>query len=661
MKTRLPLPILAVLGLARAVWSQETPPTVEVLPKDFNADKENQMMRAYLRGRVGAALDERLAILEALDTPERIAAYQKRLRGFFRETVALDSFARGPLRPRVTGRLERDGYVVENVIFESLPGFHVTGNLYLPSAGEGPFPAILHPCGHTDNGKAGGAYQMANILLARSGFAVLCYDPIGQGERRQLIDPRTGKSATGSTGEHQVLGVAPVPLGRGLSSYMIWDGMRAIDYLQSRPEVDPERIGCTGNSGGGNMTAFLMALDERIAAAAPGCFMTTTRRKNESPGPGDAEQNLFAQIREGLDHPDFAIVRAPKPTLILAATHDFVPIAGTWENFRQAKRVYTKLGYPERIDLIEAPEKHGFTKRLREGAARFFSHWLKGEDGEIFEPQTVPIEKDADLQCTPKGQVLALEGERTLFDLNREYAAALKERRTPRWRAASVEEKREIVRETLNYRDISFARTRPSRFGEEADPVAGSTFVFSTEDGISIPAIAEAPVPAPAGGHALLLHEGGTAGARRTPEYAELVKRTTVLSVDLRDIGETRTRVWRFPGADAWIAYLLGDSYLAMRTEDVIAIAKGWKPGEPPVLHAWGELVPVAIHAAALEPDLFESVTLHGGLTSWESLLDARDPLPHWHSVVHGALRHYDLADLLEMIPAEKLVLDPEN
>ena len=390
--------------------------------------KDDAMMRNYLRTRVHTALDKRLEKLERLHTEKQIGAYQDQLRDFFGEIIDLKSFKRTPLNPKITGRLERDGYSVEKVIFESLPGFHITGNLYRP-AGDGPFPAILHPCGHTSNGKAADVYQKANLLLVKHGFIVLCFDPIGQGERKQLLDPKTGKGLHSATGEHHVLGVAPVLLGRGLASYMIWDGMRAIDYLESRSDVDPKRIGCTGNSGGGNMTSFLMALDDRIVAAAPGCFMTTTRQKNEKPGPGDPEQNLFAQIREGLDHPDFAIIRAPRPTLILAATEDFVPIEGTWLAFRQAKRVYTKLGFPERIDLVEAPEKHGYSVRLREGAVRFFARWLQGRNIEVFEPEKVAVEKEGDLLCSPKGQVIAMAGARPVFDLNRERSEELKAER----------------------------------------------------------------------------------------------------------------------------------------------------------------------------------------------------------------------------------------
>jgi dienelactone hydrolase len=610
---------------------------IRVLPPDFNADKENQMMRSHLRQRVHAALDAREARLEKLEKAEQIAAYQTSLRDFFRESIDLDSFKKSPLNAQVTGRLEREGYSVEKVIYESLPGFHITANLYLP-AGKGPHPAVLHPCGHTDIGKAYGEYQRANILLARHGIAVLCYDPIGQGERRLLRDPETGKTLASASGEHQILGVPPIALGRGLASHMIWDGMRGLDYLQSRADIDSSRLGSMGNSGGGNLTAMLMALDERVTAAAPGCFMTTTRMKNESPGPGDAEQNLFGQIHAGLDHPDFAILRAPRPTLILAATADFVPIEGTWDAFRQAKRVYTKLGFPERVDLVEAPEKHGFTRQLRESAARFFAHWLRGEIVEIVETPEVTVEAPADLQCTLQGSVLALPKERHLFDLNRERAAELAAARRPIWEMASNDERRALVRKAIGFREMNYAVT----------PVGKDTLVITPESGITLPAVVEKGTGA--GSH-LLLPDGGLNARQLPASFGD------TLTVDLRDLGETKTKNWRFYGADWWIAYMLGDSYLAMRTADIVSIAKHWKPGEPLHLHAWGETVPAALHAAAIEPGLFDSVTLHGGLTSWESLLDSRDPIPHLHNQVHGALRHYDLPDLIPLIGKEKLTI----
>ena len=639
----------------------------------FETSKEDQMMRAYLRERVGAALDRRREALETLETREAIETYQEDLRSFFAETIDLDSFERTPLNPVVTGRIDRDGYAIEKVIFESQPGFPVTANLYLPE-GDGPFPAILHPCGHTDNGKAAGVYQKVNLLLVRNGFVVLCFDPIGQGERKQLLDPKTGKSFARPTGEHQVLGVAPVLLGRGLASYMVWDGMRAIDYLQQRPEVDPSRIGCTGNSGGGNLTSFLMALDDRIEVAAPGCFMTTTRMKNERPGPGDPEQNLFAQVREGLDHPDFALMRAPKPTLILAATEDFVPIEGTWKAYRQAKRLYTRLGRPEAVNLVEAPEKHGYTRPLREGAVRFFRQWFEGDHSAIQEPAEVAVESDADLQCTPAGQVLAIEGIRSLFDLNRERADALADARVKRWASLAEAGRRQLVSDTLGLdpkeiRAVEAGLVSQEQFGSGSGFRETSAVIFETEPGIRIPALRshyqahQEPWPGQAAVHLVCI--GDAWEPHRFPESPAIPRdwpkaKGELVVVNLRDSGFSRTRDWRFPGADWWIGYLLGDSYLAMRTRDLLVLAttlqeEGKGLGRPIHLHVEGEFGPAALHAAALAPERFSSVTIHGGLESWEDLIGSRDPQRHLHQVVHQGLANYDLGDLESLAGAGKI------
>ena len=177
-----------------------------VLPADFNADKKNQMMRAYQRERVHAALDARLEELEsALNSPEAIAAYQRKRREFLAGVFG-PLPRRGPLNARIMKRVQRDGYGIEHVLFESLPGFHVTANLYRPP-GKGPFPGVLLPCGHSASGKAYSSYQKASILLAQHGFVVLCFDPLGQGERRQLIgdEPREIRRPRG---EHNPIGVA---------------------------------------------------------------------------------------------------------------------------------------------------------------------------------------------------------------------------------------------------------------------------------------------------------------------------------------------------------------------------------------------------------------------------------------------------------------------
>jgi dienelactone hydrolase len=646
--------LLGVPGLLPA----QVAPDLRVLPADFNSDLGTQMMRSYLRTRVHAALDQRLENLEALDSEKSIRAYQKRVREVFLKSIG-PLPERTPLNARVTGTLTRDNFHIENILFESQPGFFVTGNLYLPNGLAVPRPGILLPCGHSKNGKAYDSYQRAAILLAQNGFVVFCFDPIGQGERHQFLDSE-GRPINGGSGEHQALGVAPILVGRGLATYFIWDGMRALDYLASRPEVDATRLGCTGNSGGGNLTAMLMALDDRIQAAAPGCFMATTRTKNEKPGPGDAEQNLFGQIHDGLDHPDFAIQRAPKPTLILAATRDFVPIDGTWQNFRQAKRVYTKLGRPEAMQLIEAREKHGFSRLLREGAVRFFSRSLLGRMSKVIEPDQLPVATDAEIQVTPDGEVLRLEGARSLLAINEEFYQ--------RQRQGVPEddgEFRRLVREITGIETGKASTTRTAKPKEEAN--RRSVLIFTPEDGIVLPAYRTGSEGSqPPGEIHLLVHDlgiGNTADQAHDLVFADgkRPENYTILGVDLRDIGETKTRNWRFYGADAAIAHMLGDSYLAMRAEDIISLARfesDLRGGKKVHLHAWGELVAPAMHAAALEPDLFASTNFHGGAKwhSWLPLLKEQSPTSHVHTVVYGALLHYDLTDLLPLIPNAKLL-----
>lgn len=624
---------LAVLSFAPSTASAQS--SLRVLPEEFNADRTHQMMRSYLRTRVHAALDRRLEELEAaLTSSDAFAAYQQRRREFIRGAFGTLP-ERTPLNARVTGVLQDDGYTIEKVLFESQPGFFVTGNVYRPT-GKGPFPAILHPVGHSDVGKAYGSYQRANRLLALNGFVVLCFDPIGQGERKQLLDD-DGQPLNGASGEHQHLGVAPILLGRGLETYMVWDAIRALDYLCERPDVDSSRIGCTGNSGGGNLTSYLMAYDDRIAAAAPGCFMTTHRRKNERPGPGDAEQNLFAQIRDGFDHPDFILTRAPKPTLILSATQDFVPIAGSWDAFRQAKRVYSQLGYPERVDLIEANAKHGFSKRLREGAVRFFARWLQRRHVEVFEEDEVDVRPPEELHAAPDGQVLRLPDARSLLQVYADYEAQLAKQR-PRLT-------RDIVRKVSRTRRLN---DLPAPIVESKGGAPDKLIIYP-EPGIMLPALHWSA------GDAAPILLTPSQGMNSAVEQARKLNAEDhpVLIVEVRDTGETKTRNWRFFGADYYIAHMLGRCWLGMRTEDILVSARWFSQqhgGKSVALTADGETGPPALHAAALEPELISRLELQDSLPSWRSLMTHTSAHGHIHNAVHDALRHYDLPDLEQFI-----------
>ena len=278
------------------------------------SERMSGSLYSHLQQEAYAALDRRSETYEQLKTPEQIQAYQRRLRGFF--IKQLGGFPeRTPLNARTVRTIQADGYHIENVIYESQPRHHVTANLYIPDS-DGRFPGVVVSSGHSRTGKTADYNQRFGIMLAKHGIAALCFDPIGQGERSQILDDQGKPKYSSTTTEHFLMGVGSTLVGRNTATYRVWDGMRSIDYLISRPEIDPARIGYTGCSGGGTLTSYVMALDERVTCAVPACYLTTFRRLIETIGPQDAEQNIFGQIAFGLDQPDYVLMRAPRPTLI---------------------------------------------------------------------------------------------------------------------------------------------------------------------------------------------------------------------------------------------------------------------------------------------------------------------------------------------------------
>ncbi len=641
----------------------------QVLPSEMDGVATKKMMHTYLMRAVGEALDRRQAEHEKLKTPEQLAAYQQRIREFFID--ALGGFPeRTPLYPQVVAKEARDGCRVEKIIYQSQPRHFVTAILYLPRT-KPPYPGVLVPCGHSANGKASKAYQQVSILLARNGMAAFCYDPIDQGERYQLLDGK-GKPLVGGTTAHCMVGVGSTLLGRNTATYRIWDGMRGIDYLQSRDDIDAKRIGCTGNSGGGTLTSYLMALDQRIHCAAPSCYLTSFRRLCETIGPQDAEQNIHGQLAGGMDHADYVMVRGPKPTLICAATRDFFDIQGTWDTFRQAKRFYTRLGFAERVALIETDARHGFSAELRVGAVRWMRRWLLGADDAITEPQ-FDVASDDQVRCTPRGQVMLLEGARSTYDINIELEEKLAETRKDFWRRTKPAAALEQVRRVAGIRkltDLPQPKCRTvATITKQAHRV--EKLILTPQRGVWLPALAF--VPQKRSGKAYLyLHAGGkhTDAAADGPIAKLVGKGHLVLAVDLRGMGETagakssKRGISHYVGGDwkdLYLAYLLGRSYLAMRTEDILVCARflaGYKaPKKPNRVHlvSIGKTGPPALHAAALEPRLFASVSLKNCLVSWSNVVRTPMAAGQFENVVHGALRVYDLPDLLGTLPSDKV------
>lgn len=308
---------------------------------------------------------------------------------------------RGPLNARVTKTTNREGFAIDHVLFESLPGYFVTANLYRPDR-PGRHPAILMSMGHWDSGKAAGQLLSAN--LARKGFVVLAYDPVGQGERQQAFDKRFGRSLIGGpTEQHFSNGAAAILMGQSVARYFIHDGMRAIDYLVSRPEVDAERIGATGCSGGGTQTTYIAALDTRVKVAAVACYMNSFQTLFAG-SIGDSEQSVPGFLAAGLDQTDYVELSAPKPWLMTSTEGDFFTPAGARQVFEEAQRWYKLYGAEERIKWVVGPGGHGTPLVVREAIYAWMIRWLALGTGDARE-EAVTLLPDHALRVTPGGQV----------------------------------------------------------------------------------------------------------------------------------------------------------------------------------------------------------------------------------------------------------------
>ncbi|MEJ0033441.1 MAG: acetylxylan esterase [Bacteroidota bacterium] len=219
-----------------------------------------------------------------------------------------------PLNAKVTGKIQMDGFHIEKLVFESVPGFHVTAHVYVPDDNAEKHPAVLIACGHSPLGKI--YYQPVCQRFVQRGYIVICWDPVGQGERSQFWDESSGQSRYNLVcGEHAVMGNFAYLAGANLMRWEIWDGMRAVDYLLTRNDVDVNRISITGSSGGGAQAAHIGALDERIKVVAPSCYISSLpmRAYNRSfaDPDSDPEQDLYGTVSSGVDHAGLLLLVYP--------------------------------------------------------------------------------------------------------------------------------------------------------------------------------------------------------------------------------------------------------------------------------------------------------------------------------------------------------------
>ena len=370
-------------------------------------------------------LDDYVAQVRAInaDRAKRLASIRTKREAFaYRDEVreAIDRAYRPwprktPLNARVVGVVERRDYRIEKILFESRPGCLVTAHLYVPAKLDGPAPGVIGSCGHATEGKNAPLYQAFCQRLARNGFVALIYDPFNQGERDQYYALRDRESVRSSTHAHNMMGKQLELVGEWFGAWRAWDGIRALDYLLTRPEVDPAHVGLTGNSGGGTMTSWIWPVEARFTMAAPSCFVTTFAANLENELPADAEQYPPGVIGAGLDMADFFIARAPAPVILLGQTHCYFDRRGLKRAHSEIRRFYDIIGAPDNaIDLFIGPEGHGYSHHNQEAMVQFFAMHA-GIDRVVRVQTTETLDADA-LDVTPKGEVIP-EGAVPIYDL----------------------------------------------------------------------------------------------------------------------------------------------------------------------------------------------------------------------------------------------------
>ncbi|MFN7936450.1 MAG: acetylxylan esterase [Bryobacteraceae bacterium] len=372
----------------------------------------DQLLR-WLDGMAQRQLEQREKAIAAVRTPEDAARRKEFVRGQILQSLGGLPAYKGPLNAKITGRIEAGGYVIEKILYESLPGYFVTANLYRPSR-PGRYPGVLFQAGHTQEGKAEPQRLAANLAL--KGFVSLAFDPVGQGEREQTYDAQLKAPAAGwSVNEHIHLGAQAGLIGEGLARYFLHDAIRSLDYLSSRPEVDPQRLAAAGCSGGGALTTFLGAIDIRLKAVIPSCFPVSYRLLFSGANP-HSEMTMPSQLALGLDTADFVELSAPVPWQLHATEEDYFTPAAAKLVFEEARRWYRLFGAEEKVELILGPGGHGTPLMSREAMYRWLIRWLKDGQGDWRE-QPVKTYANHELLATKTGRVEDLPGSRKLHQI----------------------------------------------------------------------------------------------------------------------------------------------------------------------------------------------------------------------------------------------------
>lgn len=665
--------VIAMQLLTEPVTAQDEMDVVKDSWLEFT-DARNSLYH-YFSEKACLMLRERADKISGITTLEQWKQRQNYIRETMNDLIGPYPL-KTPLNAKIVRTVEKQYFRIEHIVFESQPGFYVTSSLFIPTGlkRRNKAPAVVYCSGHTTEGYRSPVYMHVIQNLVRKGFIVFAFDPVGQGERLEYYDPATGSSIVGGpTKEHSYPGAQAFITGSSQALYMIWDGIRAVDYLLTRKEVDPLRIGITGRSGGGTQSAYIAAVDDRILAAAPENYITNFTRLFQSIGPQDAEQNISKLIVNGLDHPDFLIVRAPKPAMMITTTRDMFSIQGARETRDEVSGIYNTYGAGENFYMVEDDAPHESTVKNRESMYAFFQKFLNnpGSPADL-ETEVLAMEE---LRVTPTGQVSTSYSGETVYSLNYKRLQMLMKN------LDNLRENPEIFYTGLlkSAESISGYR-KPDDPGDpvftgriKKDGYSVEKYFIGRKDGYIIPYLLFKPEK-PGNRIMIYLDPEGKKNASVAGGNIEMIVRKgiAVLAPDLLGTGEMGSGDFEgdanFEGSshNLWYASILtGRSIAGINASDVAMLVRlliKENPGSEIIGFASREMSPVLLHSAAFNPEI-QSVILQEPYSSYRSIVGTRFYNPSFiHSTVFGALEKYDLPDLAATLaPRRLLIFNPTD
>ncbi len=477
-----------------------------------------------------------------------LAAWETRKAQLTRQVLSASGLLpmpeRTPLHPRIYGRIDHPEYSVEKVLLETWPGFYLGGNLYRPKGRAGKLPAIANPHGHWSYGRLEHSPNFSGQslagMLARQGFVVFAYDMLGYNDTQQT--PHTWEGAREQLWSFTPLGV------------QLWNSIRVVDFLQSLTEVDPERIGATGASGGGTQTFLLTAVDPRVKFSAPVNMVSAIMQ-------GGCGCENTPRLRIGTNNVELAAMMAPRPMLLVAATGDWTKNVPR-EEFPAIRQIYALYGKPDNVETQQFNYGHNYNQDSREAVYRFFAKHVTGET-------------DAAKLVEKNPRIEGLQSMLALFDRPLPDNALTFEKLFDSWREASRRQLNAtadegVLRENLR---LTLSAEWPAKVTSEIKSDAIVLSRASSSDRVSGLWYPGKGVPA------LVVDPAGAAAARTTPRVEELIKaKRPVLLLDAFQATRAKT-------LSHFIAFNPTDD--ACRVQDILT-ALAW-------LHSNGSTAPELI------------------------------------------------------------------